>query len=199
MSPRPDVREERKDQILDAAADVFVKKGLQKTRMDDIVEKSGLSKGTLYWYFKSKDDLIIGIFDRVFQKETIDLKPLVNSDKSSSERISEYTDRVIVDILRLLRFAPIAYEFLSLAFRSKYLQKAFKHYVAVHMDILIPIIQQGIDSGEFRNIDPTEAAIAICSVFEGTLAIWVYDKSLVDPEHHVRSGIAFMVEGLKQP
>ncbi|MFN2235991.1 MAG: TetR/AcrR family transcriptional regulator, partial [Anaerolineales bacterium] len=55
MSPRPDVSEQRKDQILDAAATVFAKKGVHESRMDDIVEKSGLSKGSLYWYFKSKD------------------------------------------------------------------------------------------------------------------------------------------------
>jgi len=198
MSPRPDVSEERKDQILEAAADVFVEKGLQKSRMDDIVEKSGLSKGTLYWYFKSKDDIFIGIFERIFLKEAKDLEPLTSSDKSSSERIFEYTERVILDILRLLRFAPIAFEFLTLAFRTKYFQKSFKRYLAVHMDILIPIIQQGVDSGEFRNIDAPEAAIAIGAIFEGTMLLWVYDNDLVDPESHVRSGVEFLVAGFKQ-
>ena len=197
MSPRPDKSEERKDQILDAAQDVFAKKGLQKTRMDDIVDKSGLSKGTLYWYFKSKDDIIIGIFDRIFSKEINDLKILVSSEKSSSERIFEYTDRVIVDILRLLRFAPIAFELLSLAFRTKYFQKYFKRYLATHMAIGESIIQQGIDSGEFRDIDASEAAIAIGAIFEGTILLWVYDKDLIDPESHVRSGIKFLVDGFK--
>ena len=57
MSPRRDVSEERKEQILDAAAEVFSRKGFDKARMDDIVEKTGLSKGALYWYFKSKDEI----------------------------------------------------------------------------------------------------------------------------------------------
>jgi len=197
MSPRPDVSEERKDQILDAAADVFTKKGLQKSRMDDIVEKSGLSKGTLYWYFDSKDDIIIGIFERIFLKESRDLKPLVKLEKSSAERIFEYTERVIIDMHRLLRFAPVAFEFLSLASRSKYFQKAFKKYLGIHMDILVPIIQQGIDSGEFREIDPAEAAIAIGAVFEGTTLLWVYDTDLVDPDKHIRSGVDLLLEGFK--
>ncbi|HET7081061.1 MAG TPA: helix-turn-helix domain-containing protein, partial [Chloroflexia bacterium] len=55
MSPRPDVSEERKNQILDAAAAVFSRLGFHEARMDDIVRESGLSKGTLYWYFTSKD------------------------------------------------------------------------------------------------------------------------------------------------
>ena len=65
MSPRPDVSKERKQQILDAAEDVFTRKGLDNARMDDIAKRTGLSKGSLYWYFKSKDDLIIAILDRV--------------------------------------------------------------------------------------------------------------------------------------
>ncbi len=195
MSPRPDVSEERKDQILDAAADVFVEKGFQKSRMDDIVQKSGLSKGTLYWYFNSKDDIIIGIFERIFLKETRDLGPLISAERSSSERLLEYTERVIIDLLRLIKFAPIAFEFLSLAFRTKYFRKAFKSYLGLHMEILIPIIQQGIDSGEFRAIDSVDAAIAIGAVFEGTILLWVYDKELIDPEKHIRSGVSFLITG----
>ena len=197
MSPRPDKSEERRVQILDAAADVFEEKGIQKTRMDDIVEKSGLSKGTLYWYFKSKDEIILGIFDNFISKETRELKTLIPSEESSTDRISIYTERVILDMVKLLRFPSISFEFLSIAFRSKYIQTAFKRFLADHMGILVPIIQQGIDSGEFKEINATEAAIAICAVFEGTIALWVYDKNLIDPENHVRSGIELLVEGIK--
>ena len=69
MSPRPDVSDERKSQIINAAEGVFTKKGFDEARMDDIAEETGLSKGTLYLYFKSKDDLIIAILDRMFQRE----------------------------------------------------------------------------------------------------------------------------------
>lgn len=197
MSPRPDVSEERKDQILDAASEVFIEKGFQKARMDDIVEKSGLSKGTLYWYFKSKDDIVIGIFERVFSREARDLKVLLSADGSATDRIMQYTDRVTQDVKHVLRFASMFYEFISLAFRNKYFKKAFKYYLGEHMDILVPIIQGGIDSGEFRDVDPQEAAIAVTAIFEGTLALWVYDNELVDPEHHIRSSVQFLLDGFK--
>lgn len=197
MSPRPDVSEERKDQILDAASEVFIEKGFQKARMDDIVEKSGLSKGTLYWYFKSKDDIVIGIFERVFSREASDLKVLLSADGSATDRIMQYTDRVTQDVKHVLRFASMFYEFISLAFRNKYFKKAFKYYLGEHMDILVPIIQGGIDSGEFRDVDPQEAAIAVTAIFEGTLALWVYDNELVDPEHHIRSSVQFLLDGFK--
>ncbi len=47
-------KEERRNEILGAALEVFIEKGYDKASMDDIVRASGLSKGTLYWYFKNK-------------------------------------------------------------------------------------------------------------------------------------------------
>lgn len=196
MSPRPDVSEERTDQILDGASEVFVEKGFQKARMDDIAEKSGLSKGALYWYFKSKDEIVIGIFERLFSREAQDLESLIEIKETASNRLLRYTERVIKDVNQLLHFAPIAYEFLSLAFRNKYFQNAFKHYLKKHLDILVPLIKQGIASGEFQDIDPKEAAIAIGAIFEGTLALWVYDNNMVNPEHHIRAGIHLLIDGI---
>jgi AcrR family transcriptional regulator len=197
MSPRPDVSEERKDQILDAASEVFTEKGFQKARMDDIVEKSGLSKGALYWYFKSKDDIVIGIFERIFSREARDLEALLASDGTASYRLMQYTERVTQDVKHVLPYASMAYEFISLAFRNKYFESAFKYYLREHMDILVPVIQDGIDSGEFREVDPQEAAIAVAAIFEGTLALWVYDNELVDPEYHIRKSVQFLIDGIK--
>ena len=197
MSPKPDVSEERTDQILDAASEVFINKGFQKARMDDIAEKSGLSKGALYWYFKSKDDIIFEIFERIFSREAEDFEGLIGSGDLASVQLLIYTERVIKDVNRLLKFAPIAYGFLSLAFRNKFFQTAFKRYLRHHMDILVPIIQHGITSGEFHNIDPKEAAISIGSIFEGTLALWVYDKDLVEPEYNIKTSIQILIDGFR--
>lgn len=197
MSPRPDVSEERKDQILDAATDVFAQKGFSETRMDDIVEESGLSKGTLYWYFKSKDEIILSIFERLFRREFMALEKLVDAEGSATERLLCYTDDAIEDVARFLNLMPLAYEFMAWAFRRKFVQDAFKIYIKKYMSILSPMIQQGIDTGEFREIDPYSAAITIGAIIEGTLLLWVYDNNLVDPEKHIRDGIVMLLEGIK--
>jgi len=196
MSPRPNVSDERKTQILNAAESVFTKKGFDEARMDDIAEKTGLSKGTLYLYFKSKDDLIIAILDRVFQREFRQLENLKESGTSSSDAIWKLTDLVTKDIIDILRLIPILYGFLALAFRNKYVQRALKEYENRYLNILIPIIQQGIDSGEFRQVDESEVAIAAFAIIEGTLLLWVYDKSIIDPERHIRSGMKLLLEGV---
>lgn len=54
-------KEQRKSAILDAAEKIFFSKGLHQATMDDVAEEAELSKGTLYLYFKSKEDLYLGI------------------------------------------------------------------------------------------------------------------------------------------
>ena len=86
MSPRPDVSVTRKNQILDAATAVFARLGFHDARMDDIVQASGLSKGALYWYFKSKEDIITAISQRLFTTDIEQLVGLLHAEGSVSER-----------------------------------------------------------------------------------------------------------------
>ena len=197
MSPRPDVSEERKDQIMNAAEEVFSQKGFSDARMDDIAEGTGLSKGTLYLYYKSKDDLIIAILDRIFQREFRVFENLDLTSMSATDAIWTFTETTSKDVKMMVRLLPITYEFMGLAFRNKFVQKAFKTYLNHYLDILIPIIQHGIDAGEFRPADAKEVAIAMGAILEGTLLLWVYDNSLIEPETHLRSGMKLLLEGVK--
>ncbi len=69
--PRADRRhappEARRAQILDAAFRCFAEKGYHAARMDDLVAASGLSKGSLYWHFKSKEDVFLALYDTLEQ------------------------------------------------------------------------------------------------------------------------------------
>jgi len=197
MSPRPDVSEERKHQILDAAARIFNRKGISGARMDDIARETGLSKGTLYWYFKSKDEIVTTLIDRFFRHELKVLGNLCNTGGSAAGHLWNFTDCVIADMNDMLQFMPVTYEFYALAFRSTTIQTFFKEYLHHFLDCLVPIIQGGIDTGEFRSVDAREAAIAAGAVFEGTVLLWVYDHTAMDPESNIRAGMTLLLEGLQ--
>jgi AcrR family transcriptional regulator len=196
MSPRPNVSDERKSQIVNAAVEVFSEKGFAEARMDDIAVKTGLSKGTLYLYFKNKDDLIMAILDRIFQQEFSKMEKLNHAEQSAAQTIQEFTQLMAREIGTLLRLIPIIYQFLALAFRNRYVQSALQRYLHQYMNFLIPIIQRGVDTGEFRAVDPREVAIAMGAIIEGTGLLWVYDRNAIDPERHIQSGINFLLEGI---
>ena len=69
MSPRVDVSEQRREQILAAAETVVADKGLDSLRMDEVADRTGLSKGTLYLYFRNKHDLSLALLERVLEQE----------------------------------------------------------------------------------------------------------------------------------
>jgi len=197
MSPRPDVSAERKKQILDSAMIVFSRKGFHQARMDDIVKQSGLSKGTIYWYFSSKDVIITQILDNLFERELASLGELQNEEGSASDRLLKFMRISFNDLLQMLEHMPLIYEFYAFALREKSIRNALKKYFRSYVELLIPIIQQGIDSGEFRTINAGETAIAASAIFEGTILLWVYDPETVDLDRSMETGFRLFLNGLK--
>lgn len=197
MSPRAAASEERRDEILDAAEQVFASKGLDRARMEDIADETGLSKGALYLYFKSKDDLIIAIMDRIFQYEFKQLDELHTGGSSAVESLWAFVDIAARDLKRMQPLMPIAYEFLAMAFRNNTVNQFVRQYLRRYLSALVPVIEHGIDTGEFRQVDPLETALAIGAIFEGTILIWMYDRDTVDLERHIHTGIRLLLDGIE--
>jgi TetR/AcrR family fatty acid metabolism transcriptional regulator len=196
MSPRPDVSQERKDQILAAATKVFTERGFAEARMDDIVAESGLSKGALYWYFDSKDAIIISLLDRVFDWETANLQAILERQDSAAHKLTAFVEVTIQDLNKMKPLMPIFIDFWSLSLRKKTINQAIKRYYQRFLDILEPILQLGIDQGEFRPVDVNESALAIGAVFEGTILLWAYFSETVDIEKQFRSNLDLVLNGL---
>ena len=76
---------------------------------------------------------------------------------------------------------------------SEVLEKYFRQYVA----LLEPLIQEGIQRGEFRQVDSKEAVMAIGAIVEGTILLWVYDAKAVDLDHHGKASLQLLLDGLK--
>ena len=196
MSPRPDVSEERRAQILEAATVVFAREGFLKARMDDVAEEAGLSKGTLYWYFKSKDELAVGIVGGLLDRELNDMRQLSDVRLSAREYLLGVVERITADFREMQALMSIIYEFIALAPKWDEVAYFFKKYFRDYMDLLIPIIKRGIENGEFRAVDPMDAAIAIGAQLEGTILLMLYDPESVRLEYHLKTGIDVVLNGL---
>ncbi len=197
MSPKPNLSEERKEQIAEAATKIFSEQGFDKARMDDIAAEAKLSKGTLYLYFKSKDAIITHLLDKLFARELSDLQSLKEDQRPASEKLLFFTDQMIAKMKTWTKLIPIMYEFLGRLFRQNVVQQAFKTYFRSYLNLLTPIIQQGIDTGEFKAENAKDVAITIGAIFEGTILLWVYDPASINLENHLRIGMKLLMDGLK--
>ena len=197
MAPRQDLTDRRTDQILAAAEQLAADKVPEALRMDDVAERTGLGKGALYLYFKSKGDLMLAILERTLQKELTAIERISASEGGAETTLRRFVDAVSGGIEVITRTVPISFGFLSLAFRNRDVQNSLRTYLHRYLDALIPIVRTGVETGEFRAVDPEEAAIAIAAVVEGTMLLWINDPTAIDPARHVRSGPEHMPGGFK--
>jgi AcrR family transcriptional regulator len=196
MSPRPDVKEQRKDQIIEAATKVFTKHGFSNARMDDIVAESGLSKGALYWYFDSKDAIIVSILDQIFDYETAHVREILEIENSAQAKLEVFVDTTIRDIEKIKPLMPILFDFWSLSVRKKTIKLAIKRYYQNFLDMIEPIIEQGIEQGEFRRVDVKQTTLTIGAAFEGTILMWAYFPEMIDFDKQLRTTFDILLQGL---
>lgn len=197
MSPRPDVSEERRNQIIESAIKVFAREGFANTRMEDVAAESGLSKGLLYWYFKSKEDIIIAIADLLFSAEFRKMQNLSIDGQTSHDCLENFLDIFVKDLQTIIKLSPVIYEFYALAFRNKAVRHVMHEYFQRFMMIMEPIILHGMEQGEFVSGSARQVTIAIGASFEGTLLLWSYAPDIIQPEQQLRANLDIIVRGLE--
>src|SRR2546423_14255484 len=82
--------------LLAEATRLFAKKGFDRTSVQEIVEAAGVTKGAMYHYFGSKDDLLYEIYARVLREQTRQLESVASSDAPLRERLGAAASDVVV-------------------------------------------------------------------------------------------------------
>lgn len=150
----------RKKTILDKAFEVFSAKGYTLASMDDIVKHSGISKGGIYSYFKSKEEIFLAIAEERFQLRSEQLR-LMEAMESVSEKVTRYL-RWFLDSLQnesICMGIKFTVEFWSLLSRdSSKSEIAQVRYGKFERD-LEELLLEGVQNGEFRSDLDTKSAV----------------------------------------
>ncbi len=150
---------------------VFTRLGFHRARMDDIAVEAGLSKGSLYWHFKSKEEIISAVLLRMFQGYLGDLKQVVAMSGPADERLRNYIQRAAQDVANLRRWQPLMAEFYSVATRHASTRLFLKKYYEQYLDLLTLLITQGIEEGVFQPVDPKQTAFLMAATSEGAILL----------------------------
>lgn len=198
MAPSEELEQKRRGQILDAAEKVFARRGFHRARMDDIASESGLSKGTLYWYYRSKEDLIHALLGRIFAVPMQSAERLKQAEGAAAERIQAIMQASVREIRRFERILPLGYEFFALAARNPAVRRVLLTYYRGYQQILADLIRQGIRAGEFRPLDPDETALAAIGLIEGIALFWILDPQGVDWDRMEQAAWDLFHEGVRR-
>lgn len=162
-------KEMRRRQILMAAIEAFSEKGYDKTTVNDIVQISGLSKGTLYWYFKNKQAIFVSMIEMVFQDMTgYFLVALVESqDLTPPERIRQSLTGMNLIVDEMTKFFGLYSDFFTQAWQIDEVRETLKRMYEEIVKPFVPVIQEGVDKGYFREVDAHQTALTILGALDG--------------------------------
>jgi AcrR family transcriptional regulator len=197
--PRPDVSEERRTQILQAAMQVFAERGFHRARMDDIAHASGLSKGALYLYYKSKDAIIAALMRSLFTIELRGTRALLDAPDPVAERLIAITRMFTSELERMSVALPVLLEFYAVAARQRAVRQFLSEMFAEYQDILRAFVQQGIDRGELRPADPGDVAVTLIALYEGLAVIWVMAPHALHLGEQAEASVRLLLAGLTLP
>lgn len=194
--PRPDVSEERRPQIVEAATQVFIRKGYRKTTMPDIAREAGLSVGGVYWYFKSKDEVVLALLEEIFQSDLESMKILLDSDSSATERLKFFVAASIRNYDEIAWINSVGLEFFGQAGHDPLVRGFIQAYISHYRQALVRLIEQGIERGEFRTVNPVDTANAIIGLEEGLSMIASADPEGVNWKNAFRTSTELLLIGL---
>jgi AcrR family transcriptional regulator len=195
MPPRPDVSTERRAQIIEAALACFVRKGYTNTTMDDIVAESELSKGTLYWYFDSKDDLFTAAVESVFEEFGEDAILEVAHCDTAADKLRA-SARSMVDLCRKAQGTfSLFIEFWSQSDRRGEAGQYWVDILVQYSELLAGVIEEGVQSGELGPVDARPLVWAIMAAYDG-LAAYAMLKPDLDLDKVSETFIETLLSGL---
>jgi AcrR family transcriptional regulator len=154
-----------KEKIIQAAVESFAQTGFDRTKMEDIAKRLGLSKGTIYLYFKSKEDLFLAICEyNIHQGDKEDAGLFVRKEDVASDaeqiydnirRREQGNDRVMLEMV-------------AESARNPKLRKAMHElHVKVH-DHVMQGVKNKVEEGFIRkDVDATSLAIALVALYDG--------------------------------
>ncbi len=183
--------ETRRAQILRSALACFANSGFTRATMDDVAAHSGLSKGSLYRFFSSKDEILLALFDD-FETAVLgilDEKAAHEGALALLERTGEAASKLLAGEPGLLQTWP------DFFVHPDSRERLRKMYVRARRR-LAAVIRAGIETGEIRPVDPGDSAAGLVAVVEGLLLQAMVD-SRFDPRRRWPGVWALVEPGLR--
>ena len=169
-SKREKQKEERRKQILEAALLVFSQRGFHATNVSDVAAQAGVSQGTIYWYFESKEELFTAALLSFFEDFEQEMVTTLDACESASEKLRAL-GKSMEDFAE--GAAGLLMLFLGYWASSPNREEMGRFWVDLLVefkDTLAGIIEEGIKNGEFKPVDAESLVWALMAAYDGLAA-----------------------------
>jgi len=198
-------KEQRKTEIINAARKVFSNKGFNTATMEEIASEAELSPGTLYLYFKNKEELHTSLSIEVLKHLADEIQKVVTQNISVEEKIERFRD-VFIDVydydpnILINLFHLQSGE--TLKNLSDEVLKQIKTYSSMAHGAIIDVVRQGIEQGIFIDEHPVALADVLWASYAG-IVLWVDSKRLLNDQKDfvkptLKTAFKIISKGLKK-
>ncbi len=196
-------KKEKKLEILHAAAKIFAEKGVVKTKMIDIATEARIGKGTIYEYYRSKEEIFGDTFRLIFDHMESQIADSIGNEQDPVIKLRRLIGVTLKEFLEHSGdLAGIMLDFWAEGIRSKNektlgiinLETVYQEYKLIIGDIL----HDGMKKGIFRKVDANSLASIIIGSMDGIMLQWIINKNAVDLDRVGEVMVDTLLSGIKQ-
>jgi AcrR family transcriptional regulator len=194
-----EIRQQRKKQIMTAAFDVYVEKGLHPMEMGDVAEKADVGRGTVYHYYKNKHMLLRDVFDLVLEETKHTAVETLSNNQEPIIRLELFFRQELEAHFRQplrQRFFKYFFEDVSEVYGSD-AQSVLLSFEKNNYQPLMNTFQQAINEGTIKPMNLTRLTQLFWGAFIGMPAFIQADQVLENRQEWIDDAITILFEGIK--
>ena len=172
MQAKDTQRQDKRARILDAAVHVFAERGFFTATVAEIARAAGVADGTIYLYFKSKDDLLLRLFDEKMTELLEEARQAVAQQGPAPVRLKRFIQLHFTVVERDPELARVL--IVELRQSAQFLKAADRQKLAAYLDLIADVVKDGQAAGELDPaISPQTAKRAIFGALDELALGWL--------------------------
>jgi len=162
-------------QIIDAAVRVFARNGYYNSRVSDIAREAGIAAGTIYLYFKTKDEILVTLFREKMAEWVALVRKAIADERDPVAKIR----KIVALHFKVIQEHPDLAEVVQVELRQgqKFFRGASAHEISAYFDVIQGVLEEGVAAGRIRHDLPVKIATKMLFGAMDQLATsWVLGK-----------------------
>ena len=163
---------DKRQRILEAATRVFARKGYFAARVSDIAKKAGVADGTIYLYFRNKEDILVRLFDEVMSEHVVQAREAGRALPSAAERLRAIAERHLT-VLGENRDLAVVFQ-VELRQSTHFMERFTASWLHDYFELLDEVMEEGQRDGSLRaDINRKLAAKMLFGALDETVTSWL--------------------------
>lgn len=191
----------KKEQILHAALEVFARQGLEKGKIADIAKQAGIGKGTVYEYFKSKEEIFKAIETMFIGESLSQIKKIAESQISPIEKIETLCSYSLDMHNQMGDSIFIISELWAQHVRGQlhgHDSTLFEDMYVDYYDLIAGVLEEGVAKNEFRDMSIKGATTILLAMIDGIIWQSFIFKDDEEFERRKKEAIKAYINGIKK-